>query len=95
MDDNKEPKTAEKNEQTAGKDKTLSGTEKEKSVLEKAAETISGDNKLIETALKILLSPITLLAGAGLLVYCFFEMKKQKAEIEKLKTENKELSGNY
>ena len=91
MDDNKENKTAEKKEQSTAK----AAAEKEKSVLEKAAETISGDNKLMETAMKILLSPVTFLVGAGVIVYCFFEMKKQKEEIEKLKNEIKEVQENY
>lgn len=71
--------------------KSLSGTE-EKSAWEKAAETIAGDNKLMGTVLKLLLSPITLLAGAGLIIFCFYKMKGQKDEIEKLKTENKKLN---
>lgn len=70
--------------------KNLSGTA-EPSVLEKAAQTIAGDNKLMDTALKILLSPITLLVGAGLIIFCFLKIKGQKDEIEKLKTENKKL----
>jgi len=91
MDDNKENKASEKKEQPSAK----AGTEKEKSVLEKAAETISGDSKLMDTAMKILLSPVTFLVGAGVIVYCFFEMKKQKEEIEKLKNEIKEVQENY
>jgi len=94
MSDTKENTTAEKKEQAAPKDKTTSAAqqEKEKSVWEKAAETIAGDNKLMETVLKIVLSPITLLAGAGLIVFCFFKIKQQKEDIEKLKAENKKLS---
>jgi hypothetical protein len=73
---------------------TLSGTgsEKEPSVWEKAAETIAGDNKLMGVALKIILSPITLIAGAGALIWCFFKIKGLKEEVEKLKTENKKFS---
>lgn len=89
--DTTENKAAEKTEQATAKDKTLLATQ-EKTVLEKAAETISGDNKLMDTVLKFLLSPIALLAGVGLIVYGFIEIKKQKAEIEKLKSENKKLA---
>lgn len=42
--------------------------------------------------LKILLSPLTLLAGAGLTIFCFSKMKGQNDEIEKLKIENKKLN---
>ncbi len=70
--------------------KNLSGTE-EPSVLEKAAQTIAGDNKLMAAVLKILLSPLALLAGGGLIIFCFSKMKGQKDEIEKLKIENKKL----
>ena len=85
-------------EQTAAlKDKPNTETSKapEKSVWETAAETIAGDNKLMETLLKIVLSPINLLASAGLIVFCFFKLKEQKAEIEKIKTEYKELDEKY
>ncbi len=71
--------------------KTLSGTE-EKSAWEKAVETIAGDNKLMGVALKILLSPLTLLIGLGALVYCFVKIKSLNTEVEKLKTENKKLT---
>lgn len=91
MNQTKENQQAEKKEPLTAKDKPLTGTDQEKSALEKAIETIAGDNKLMGTALKILLSPITLLVGAGLFIYCFYKMKDQKEEIEKLKTENKKL----
>ena len=90
MDVTKENKAAEKKEPPT----VNTGTEKEKTVLEKAAETISGDNKLMESAMKILLSPITLLVGAGVIIYCFFEMKKKDEKIEKLNTIIKELEEN-
>ena len=82
--------TAEKKDQQK---QTLSGTgsEKEPSVWEKAAETIAGDNKLMGVALKIILSPLTLIAGIGAIIWCFFKIKGLKEEVEKLKTENKKL----
>ncbi|MHB8261012.1 MAG: hypothetical protein ACYDCN_05310 [Bacteroidia bacterium] len=93
MSEVKENKPAEKIEQAPAKDKTLPVVQvKEKSALEKAAETISGDNKLMDTVLKVLLSPISLLVSAGLIVYGYLEIKKQKAEIENLKSENKKLA---
>ena len=61
-------------------------------VLEKAAQTIAGDNKLMETVLKILLSPITLITGVGLIIFWFHKMNDQKEEINQLKTENKKLT---
>lgn len=67
-------------------------TPNKQAVLEKAAQTIAGDNKLMETTLKILLSPITLISGAVLLIFWFYKMNEQKNEIERLKTENKKLS---
>jgi cell division protein FtsB len=86
--------TAEPKKEQAQINKNLSGAEQpaEQSVWEKAAETIAGDNKMLASVLKMLLSPLALLAGAGLLVYCFLEMRKQKVEIEKLKNDNKELA---
>jgi cell division protein FtsB len=79
-------------QQTASNPKTDAAKAAEKTVWEKAAETIAGDNKLMEGVLKVVLSPIALLGGLGLLVYCFFEMRKQKEQIDKLQSENKELS---
>ncbi len=61
-------------------------------VLEKAAQTIAGDNKLIETVLKILLSPVTLITGVSLIIFWFHKINDQKTEIEQLKTENKKLN---
>lgn len=71
------------------------GTDAEKGVWEKAAETIAGDNKLMGTVLKLVLSPITLLVGVGLLIYAFIKIKGQQEEIEKLKAENLKLNYNY
>lgn len=70
--------------------KTLSGTE-EKAAWVQTAETIAGNNKIMEGLLKILLSPVTLIIGAGALIYCFFKIKGQKDEIKKLKAENEKL----
>lgn len=69
--------------------KDLSG---QPTVLEKAAQTIAGDNKLMETVLKILLSPIALITGVGLIIFWFHKMNDQKEEIGKLKTEVKKLT---
>lgn len=87
--------TAEQSTTTNVNDKkSLKGTEqeKEKSALEKAATTIAGDNKLMETALKILLSPLTILLGVGAIIFCFFKIKNLSADIEILKAENKKLT---
>ena len=73
----KEEKTEQK--QSGNKtDKSLPGTEEEKGVWEKAAETIAGDNKLMGSILKLIISPITLLVGVGLLIYAFIKLKGQK-----------------
>lgn len=94
MKEAKEEKTEQK--QSSGKtEKTLLGTDAEKGVWEKAAETIAGDNKLMGTVLKLILSPITLLIGVGLLIYAFIKMKGQRDEIEKLKAENLKLKEDY
>jgi hypothetical protein len=94
MKETKEEKTEQK--QTGSKtDKGLSGTEAEKGVWEKAADTIAGDNKLMGSVLKLILSPITLLIGVGLLIYAFIKLKGQKEEIEKLKAENLKLKEDY
>ena len=84
MKETKEEKTEQK--QTGNKtDKGLSGTDVEKGVWEKAADTIAGDNKLMGSVLKLVLSPITLLIGVGLLIYAFIKLKGQKEETENLK----------
>lgn len=94
MKETKEEKTEQK--QSTGKtEKTLLGTDEEKGVWEKAADTIAGDNKLMGTVLKLILSPITLLVGLGLLIYAFIKLKGQKEEIEKLKAENLKLKEDY
>jgi cell division protein FtsB len=94
MKETKEEKTEQK--QSGNKTaKTLLGTDEEKGVWEKAAETIAGDNKLMGTVLKLILSPITLLVGVGFLIYAFIKLKGQKDEIEKLKAENIKLKEDY
>lgn len=94
MKETNEEKTEQK--QSGNKtDKGFSGTDPEKGVWEKAAETIAGDNKLMGTVLKLILSPITLLIGVGLLIYAFIKLKGQKDEIEKLKAENLKLKEDY
>ncbi|MDX2172807.1 MAG: hypothetical protein SFY56_06785 [Bacteroidota bacterium] len=94
MKETKEEKTEQK--QNGNKtDKNLSGTDAEKGVWEKAADTIAGDNKLMGSVLKLVLSPITLLVGVGLLIYAFIKLKGQKEEIEKLKAENLKLKEDY
>jgi hypothetical protein len=94
MKETKEEKTEQK-QNSSKTDKTLLGTDEEKGVWEKAAETIAGDNKLMGTVLKLILSPITLLVGVGLLIYAFIKLKGQKEEIEKLKAENLKLKEDY
>ena len=83
----KEPSKAQKKPDG----KTLNGTE-QASNWEKAAEMIAGNNQLMATMLKLLLSPFTLIAGTALIVYLFYKNKTQKTEIEKLKEENKNLT---
>lgn len=70
--------------------KTLSGAEEKSSWLQ-TAEAIAGNNKIMEGLLKILLSPVTLVVGAGALIFCFIKIKGQKDEIKKLKAENEKL----
>lgn len=94
MKETKEEKTEQK--QSTGKaEKTLLGSDAEKGVWEKAADTIAGDNKLMGTVLKLILSPVTLLVGVGLVIYAFIKLKAQKEEIEKLKAENLKLKDDY
>lgn len=71
--------------------KTLNGTDKP-SAWEKAAEMIAGDNQLMSSLLKLLLSPFTLIAGAGLIIYLFVKNKQHKDEITKLKEDLKKLA---
>lgn len=94
MKETKEEKTEQK-QNSSKTDKTLLGTDAEKGVWGKAAETIAGDNKLMGSVLKLILSPITLLAGVGALIYAFVKIKAQKDEIEKLKAENLKLKEDY
>lgn len=70
--------------------KSLNGAE-QSSNWEKAAELIAGDNKLMGSLLKLIISPFALLAGAGLIAYLFFKNKGYKDEITKLKEENAKL----
>ena len=94
MKETKEEKTVQK--QNGNKtENNLSGTDVEKGVWEKAAETIAGDNKLMGSVFKLILSPITLLAVVGALIYAFVKIKTQKDEIEKLKAENLKLKEDY
>ncbi|MBA3664571.1 MAG: hypothetical protein H0W61_10230 [Bacteroidetes bacterium] len=86
----KTKEAAEKKDQPKQTPK-LAGTDSEISAWAKAAETIAGDNKLMGVVLKILLSPVTLLLGAGALIWCFFRIKGLKEEVEKFKAENLKL----
>jgi uncharacterized protein HemX len=88
MDANKNNQTM----QAASSNKSLSGTA-EPSNWEKAATLIAGDNKLMTALLKLIISPFTLIAGGGLIIYLFMKNKNYKDEIEALKEENKKLSG--
>lgn len=78
------------NQNETSSPKSLNGTE-QSSNWEKAAELIAGDNKLMGSLLKLIVSPIALLAGAGLIAYLFFKNKGYKDEITKLKEENTKL----
>jgi hypothetical protein len=85
---------ANKNNQTmqAASSKPLNGTG-EPSNWEKAATLIAGDNQLMSALLKLIISPFTLLAGGGLIIYLFIKNKSYKDEIAGLKVENEKLSG--
>ena len=95
-----EKSTEEKPENPANKketarEKTFSGTEEKKSAWETGLETIAGDNKLLGTVLKVVLSPIGLAAlacGAG---YMFYKNSTYKRENQKLVEENKSLLEQY
>jgi hypothetical protein len=93
MEEQKENNPKQENQKSPDK-KSLSGTEseKEKSLLEKASETIAGDNQLMASVMKFLLSPVSLLVCAGIVIYCFFKINGQKKEIEELKKENRKLT---
>ena len=60
----------QQNQKAEYKKQPLNGTEQPSS-WEKAAETIAGDNQLMSTLLKLLISPFMLIAGAGLIIYLF------------------------
>jgi cell division protein FtsB len=64
----------------------------EKSTLEKAADTVAGDNKLMDMVMKVLLSPLALFAGVGALIYCFLKIRGLNEEVKRLEVENKKLS---
>ncbi len=89
---NQKEKVAET--QNKAKEKPLSGTEdsSNNNKWEKAADMIAGNNQLMATLLKLLLSPLTLIAGAGLIIYLFFKNDQLRKEVSKLKEENKELT---
>lgn len=80
------PKPEDKQPET---EKPLEGT-KEKSPLETAAETIAGDNKLLSAFLKLILSPLGLLAFVGVILYLLYKNKEHKDTIAKLEAELKE-----
>lgn len=96
----KEPETtAGKNDQNKSTDH---GGPKTKSAWETAFETIVGDNKLLSTVLKIVLSPIGLVAvlcGVGYLVYKNMEYKKENAKLSQdykdLKAAHEQLKEKY
>ncbi len=81
------------NQKTENKtsDKNMNGKE-QPSAWEEAATKIAGDNQLLASLLKLLISPFTLIAGVGIIVYLFIKNTHFKKEIEKLKEENKKLS---
>jgi len=84
-------KQKQENPKQNAKGNTLNGTETT-SNWEKAAEMIAGNNQLMAGLLKLLISPFTLIAGVGIIVYLFIKNTQFKKEIEKLKEENKKLS---
>jgi cell division protein FtsB len=85
----------EQNVQSTGSAKkspsALDGTD-QPSAWEKAAELIAGDNRLMTVLLKLLLSPFTLLAGAGIIIYLLFRNKTLGDELSRLKEENQKLT---
>jgi hypothetical protein len=86
-----EEKEKQENQKAENKKQSLNGTS-ENSAWEKAAEMIAGDNKLMSSLLKLLLSPFTLIAGAALIIYLFVKNKQHKDEITKLNEEKKKLA---
>lgn len=62
------------------------------SAWEKAATEMAGDNQLLASLLKLLISPFTLIAGLGIIIYLFITNNNLKKEVEKLKEENKKLT---
>ena len=88
MDANKNNQTIE----ATKSNKPLSGTV-QPSNWEKAATLIAGDNQLMSALLKLIISPFTLLAGGGLIIYLLIKNKSYNDEIGALKEENKKLSG--
>ena len=91
MEDQKQNNPKQENQKTQPDKKSLSGTEteKEKSLLEKASDTIAGDSSLMASVMKLLASPVVLLVFGGILIAILAKIKKQKQEIEELKTLNK------
>ena len=84
-------KQKQENQKAETKKQSLNGTG-ETSAWEKAAEMIAGNNQLMSSLLKLLLSPFTLIAGAGLIIYLFIKNKQHKDEITKLNEEKKKLA---
>lgn len=57
------------------------------SIMAKAAETIAGDNKLLATILKILLSPLGLIAALCGIGYLWWKNSTYKSKITELEKE--------
>jgi hypothetical protein len=91
MSETTEKSGAEAQKKDQPKQQTTVSAAAGKSTLEKAADTVAGDNKLMDTVLKVLLSPLALFAGAGALVFCFFKIRGLNDEVKRLETENKKL----
>ncbi len=79
MAEEKEKKT----EPASDKDETASWL--------KAAQTIAGDNKLLSTILKFLLSPLAIVVALCVAGFLFYKNMKHKKENTRLEGENKKL----
>ncbi len=71
---------------------TASPASAEKQPWEKAADVVMGDNKLMNGLVKLLLSPVTLVVGAGLILFWLYKVKGLKDELDKSKSELKKIT---
>lgn len=70
-----------------GEEKTTSGEPDHAGILAAAAETIAGDNKLLGTLLKIILSPLGLIAALCGIAYLWWKNSTYKSKISDLEKE--------